>query len=86
LTIVRRGNINIRKGEKSANAAEFGSPPSCSALTAQPGFVLAGRNLREVEAREEQVGQMAGLTWIGMLGVILVGTAVFGWYTRPRPA
>jgi len=51
-----------------------------------PGFVLAGRNMREVEAREEQVGQMAALTWIGMLGVILVGTAVFGWYTRPRPA
>ncbi|MGB8259227.1 MAG: hypothetical protein WCE75_02700 [Terracidiphilus sp.] len=51
---------------------------------AQPGFVLAGRNMREVEAREEQVRQMAGLTWIGMLGVILVGTAAFGWYTRPR--
>jgi hypothetical protein len=51
-----------------------------------PGFVLAGRNMREVEAREEQVEQMAGLTWIGMLGVILVGTAAFGWYTRPRAA
>lgn len=50
----------------------------------QPGFVLAGRNIREVEAREEQVQQMAGLTWIGMLGVILVGTAAFGWYTRPN--
>ncbi|MGD0901542.1 MAG: hypothetical protein ABR924_01245 [Terracidiphilus sp.] len=53
---------------------------------AHPGFVLAGRNMREVEAREEQVGQMAGLTWIGMLGVILIGTVVFGWWTRPRPA
>jgi hypothetical protein len=51
-----------------------------------PGFVLAGRNMREVESREEQVGQMAGLTWIGMLGVILVGTAVFGWCTRPKTA
>jgi len=48
-----------------------------------PGFVLAGRNMREVEAREDQVGQMAGLTWIGMLEVIVLGTAVFGWYTRP---
>ena len=48
------------------------------------GFVLAGRSLREVEARELQVSQMAGLTWIGMLGVILLGTAAFGWYTRPR--
>ena len=51
-----------------------------------PGFVLAGRNMREVEAREEQVEHMAGLTWIGMLGVILLGTAVFGWYTRPKTA
>ncbi len=52
----------------------------------QPGFVLAGRNMREVQARIDQVQQMAGLTWIGMLGVILLGTAGFGWYTRPRAA
>lgn len=52
----------------------------------QPGFVLAGRNMREVESREALVGQLAGLTWIGMIGVILVGTLVFGWYTRPKPA
>jgi hypothetical protein len=56
-----------------------------------PGFVLAGRNMREVESREALVGQLAGMTWIGMMAVILVGTAVFGWYTRPstqptRPA
>ncbi len=51
---------------------------------AHSGFVLAGRNMREVEAREEQVRQMAGVTWIGMLGVILVGTAILGWYTRPK--
>jgi hypothetical protein len=48
------------------------------------GFVLAGRNMREVEARIGQVSQMAGLTWIGMLGVILLGTAVFAWFTRPK--
>ncbi len=53
---------------------------------AQSGFVLAGRNMREVESRISQVSQMAGLTWIGMLGVILLGTLTFGWYTRPRPA
>jgi len=52
----------------------------------QDGFVLAGRNMREVESREAQVEQMAGLTWIGMLGVILLGTILFGWYTRPRSA
>jgi hypothetical protein len=53
---------------------------------AQPGFVLAGRNMREVEAREQQVGQLALLTWIGMMGVILVGTGVYGWWMRPRAA
>jgi len=42
--------------------------------------------MREVEARELQVEHMAGLTWIGMLGLIAVGTLVFGWYTRPKPA
>jgi len=52
----------------------------------QPGFVLAGRNMREVEAREAQVGQLALLTWIGMMGVIVVGTAMYGWWTRPRAA
>ncbi len=52
----------------------------------QPGFVLAGRNMREVESREQQVSKMAGLTWIGMIGVILLGTAAFGWYTRPKTA
>lgn len=53
---------------------------------AHPGFVLAGRNMREVEAREGQVEQMAGLTWLGMLGLIAVGTLAFGWYTRGKAA
>lgn len=53
----------------------------------QPGFVLAGRSLREVEVREEQVKQMAGMAWLGMLGLILIGTLGFGWLTRtPRSA
>jgi hypothetical protein len=52
----------------------------------QSGFVLAGRNMREVESRISQVSQMAGLTWIGMLSVILLGSITFGWYTRPRAA
>jgi len=53
---------------------------------AHPGFVLAGRNMREVEARIDQVQQMAALTWIGMLGVIVVGTVAFGWCARPKTA
>ena len=48
------------------------------------GFVLAGRNMREVEARIGDVSLMARLTWIGMLAVILLGTLAFGWYSRPR--
>jgi hypothetical protein len=47
----------------------------------QPGFVLAGRNMREVEARIADVQTMAGFTWLGMLALILVGTIAFGIYT-----
>ena len=49
---------------------------------AQPGFVLAGRSLLEVEKREQQVEHMAGLAWLGMLGLIVVGTLAFGLVTR----
>lgn len=48
----------------------------------QPGFVLAGRNMREVESRIGDVQTMAGLTWFGMLGLIAIGTVAFGIYTR----
>ncbi|KAA6457944.1 hypothetical protein DYQ86_21510 [Acidobacteria bacterium AB60] len=50
-----------------------------------PGFVLAGRSMREVEARIEQVRQMAGLTWLGMLALIAIGTLVYGRLTRTSP-
>jgi hypothetical protein len=37
------------------------------------GFVLAGRNMREVEQREAQASTFAGLTWIlAMLGTLAV--------------
>jgi hypothetical protein len=45
----------------------------------QNGFVLAGRNLREVEIREMQVTQLAGLTWILAIIATLVVIA-FGEY------
>lgn len=51
-----------------------------------PGFVLAGRSLREEGKNQKAVQQMAGVTWAAMLALILVGTASFGWYTRPRAA
>lgn len=49
---------------------------------AQPGFVLAGRSMREVQVRIDHVQNLAGLTWLGMLGLIMAGTVVFGWVTR----
>ncbi len=52
----------------------------------QPGFVLAGRSMREVEARIADVEAMAGLTWLGMLGMIAAGTVAYAWYTRPKSA
>lgn len=51
----------------------------------QPGFVLAGRSLREVQARIDHVQNLAGLTWLGMMGLILAGTVAFGWMTRSKP-
>lgn len=50
----------------------------------QPGFVLAGRNMREVESRIADVKTMAGLTWLGMLGLIAIGAIAFAIYARPR--
>lgn len=43
------------------------------------GYVLAGRNLREVEAREAQLTAFAGLTWILALFATLV-VIIFGEY------
>ena len=41
------------------------------------GFVLAGRNMREVEQREAQVSTFAGMTWIlAMLGTLAI--IIFG--------
>lgn len=50
----------------------------------QPGFVLAGRNMREVEARIGDVRMMAALTWAGMLGLVAVGTVAFAMFSPTR--
>jgi hypothetical protein len=42
--------------------------------------------MREVESREELISKMAGLAWLGMLALIGIGSALFGWYTRPKAA
>jgi hypothetical protein len=41
----------------------------------QPGFVLAGRSLREVEKRESQVEQITGIAWVVTLAGSLVVVA-----------
>ncbi|HEY6491292.1 MAG: hypothetical protein WCC26_12135 [Terracidiphilus sp.] len=51
---------------------------------AHPGFVLAGRNMREVEERIGNVQTMAGFTWLGMLTLIALGSILFAIYTRPK--
>jgi hypothetical protein len=38
----------------------------------KPGFVLAGRSLREVEIRESQVEQITAIAWLVTLAVSLV--------------
>jgi hypothetical protein len=43
---------------------------------AQPGFVLAGRSLREVENREDQFGLLIGLGWLGTLFATLVAVSL----------
>ena len=54
---------------------------------ARGGFVLAGRNLREIESRKDLVLEQAALVWLGLLGILFVGTFFFGWLTRaPSPA
>jgi hypothetical protein len=42
---------------------------------AQPGFVLAGRSLREVEIRASQLEQITGIAWLVTLAVSLIVVA-----------
>jgi hypothetical protein len=51
---------------------------------AHPGFVLAGRSLGEVQHCIQHVWDMAETAWLLMLGLIFLGTAAFGWWTRPK--
>jgi hypothetical protein len=43
---------------------------------AHPGFVLAGRSLREVEAREDRLTLMVGIAWAATLGASLVAVGL----------
>lgn len=42
-----------------------------------PGFVLAGRSLREVENREDQILMLVGVAWLGALVASIVTSGVF---------
>ncbi len=42
----------------------------------QPGFVMAGRSLREVENRIDQFGLLIGLGWLGTLLVTLIAVCL----------
>ncbi len=42
----------------------------------RPGFVLAGRSLREVEQRESQLELIVGLGWLGTLFAALVAVSL----------
>jgi hypothetical protein len=46
---------------------------------AQPGFVLAGRSLREVEIRESNMESIAGIAWIFTLAASLIVCALAEW-------
>ena len=44
------------------------------------GFVVAGRNMREVESREGDLGRMTFIAWLVLLLATLVATAVSEWF------
>jgi len=46
------------------------------------GFVLAGRNMREGEARIDHIFTAAQLMLLAMLSIIVGATLVYGWMTR----
>jgi hypothetical protein len=51
-----------------------------------PGFVLAGRSLREVEIREDNILHLVLLGWIGLLLVTFLATVIFFRKTPGVPA
>ena len=48
----------------------------------QPGFVLAGRNLREVETHEDALSQQVGAAWIILMAFVAAGW----WFTVKQRA
>ena len=48
---------------------------SSSSVKLRSGFVLVGRSLREVEARERQLGFIMGVGWILFLVATLISVA-----------
>ncbi len=48
------------------------------------GFVVAGRNMREVEDRESQLTFEVFMAWIVTLGALLLSSFVGWWLLKPR--
>jgi hypothetical protein len=48
------------------------------------GYVLAGRSLQTVEAREDQLTQMAGLGWLGTLVLTFIAVLAADWLQDRR--
>jgi hypothetical protein len=50
------------------------------------GYVVAGRSLRVIEVREDQLTQLAGLGWIGTLVLTLLAVILVDWLQERRAA
>lgn len=48
------------------------------------GFVVAGRNMREVETRERHVSSMIALAWLATLVATLLAAWAGSYFTKPR--
>jgi hypothetical protein len=54
----------------------------------QPGFVLAGRSLRETEVRVEMIGRLIAAGWVGLLAALVAVTIclrILGGAGEPAP-
>ena len=49
------------------------------------GFVAAGRSLKEIEVRENNLVKMIGITWMACMAVLLVHLLVQRYYLRKTP-
>ena len=59
----------------AAVVKHFGGATSATSIassSAASGFIIAGRNMREIEDREGQISLMVGAAWVGLLVLTLI--------------